>query len=53
MFKDCKTGGYNLEGSQASPDRIVRLIQKEVSMFPASNSSRIYATPFCGLNFWR
>ena len=26
MFKDCKTGGYNLEGSQASPDRLVRLI---------------------------
>jgi hypothetical protein len=26
MFKDCKTGGYNLENSQASPDRLVRLI---------------------------
>ena len=26
MFKDCKTGGYNLEGSNASPDRLVRLI---------------------------
>ena len=26
MFKDCKTGGYNLEGSQASPDKLVRLI---------------------------
>ena len=26
MFKDCKTGGYNLEGSQASLDRLVRLI---------------------------
>jgi hypothetical protein len=26
MFKDCKTGGYNLEGSKASPDRLVRLI---------------------------
>jgi hypothetical protein len=26
MFKDCKTGGYNLEGSQASPDRLVRII---------------------------
>jgi hypothetical protein len=26
MFKDCKTGGYNLEGSQAYSDRIVRLI---------------------------
>jgi hypothetical protein len=26
MFKDCKTGGYNLEGSQASSDRLVRLI---------------------------
>ena len=26
MFKDCKTGGYNLEGSFASPDRLVRLI---------------------------
>ena len=25
MFKD-KTGGYNLEGSQASPDRLVRII---------------------------
>lgn len=26
MFKDCKTGGYNLESSQANPDRLVRLI---------------------------
>lgn len=26
MFKDCKTGGYNLEGSQANPDKLVRLI---------------------------
>jgi hypothetical protein len=26
MFKDCKTGGYNLEGSKASPDKLVRLI---------------------------
>ncbi|MBD2293375.1 hypothetical protein H6G06_07705 [Anabaena sphaerica FACHB-251] len=26
MFKDCKTGGYNLEGFQASPDRLVRII---------------------------
>jgi hypothetical protein len=24
MFKDCKTGGYNLEGSQALSDRLVR-----------------------------
>jgi hypothetical protein len=26
MFKDCKTGGYNLEGSQASSERLIRLI---------------------------
>ncbi|OUL23055.1 transposase [Nostoc sp. RF31YmG] len=26
MFKDCKTGGYNLESSQANPDRLVRII---------------------------
>jgi hypothetical protein len=26
MFKDCKTGGYNLENSQASPDRLIKLI---------------------------
>lgn len=26
MFKDCKTGGYNLEGSQASPEKLSRLI---------------------------
>ena len=26
MFKDCKTGGYNLEGSGANPERLVRLI---------------------------
>ena len=26
MFKDCKTGGYNLEGSQASPDKLINLI---------------------------
>lgn len=26
MFKDFKTGGYNLEGSQASPDKLVRLV---------------------------
>jgi hypothetical protein len=27
MFRDCKTGGYNLEGSQASPDKLVRLMK--------------------------
>ncbi|MEG4812716.1 transposase [Microcoleus sp. F8-D3] len=26
MFKDFKTGGYNLEGSQASPDKLIALI---------------------------
>ena len=26
MFRDCKTGGYNLESFQANPDRLVRLI---------------------------
>ena len=26
MFKDCKTGGYNLEDSKASPDRLIKLI---------------------------
>jgi bifunctional pyridoxal-dependent enzyme with beta-cystathionase and maltose regulon repressor activities len=26
MFRDCKTGGYNLEGSKANPARIMRLI---------------------------
>lgn len=26
MFRDCKTGGYNLEGSKANPDRLLRLI---------------------------
>ena len=26
MFKDCKTGGYNLEGSQASQDKLVHLV---------------------------
>jgi hypothetical protein len=26
MFRDCKSGGYNLEGSKANPDRLVRLI---------------------------
>ena len=26
MFKDCKTGGYNLEASQARPDRLIKLI---------------------------
>lgn len=26
MFKDCKTGGYNLEGSQASSDKLLRLV---------------------------
>jgi hypothetical protein len=26
MFKDCKTGGYNLEGSKASPEKLIRLI---------------------------
>ncbi|BAY36121.1 hypothetical protein NIES2111_04410 [Nostoc sp. NIES-2111] len=26
MFRDCKTGGYNLESSQANPDRLVRII---------------------------
>ena len=26
MFKDCKTGGYNLEGSLASIERLTRLV---------------------------
>jgi hypothetical protein len=26
MFKDCKTGRYNLEGSQASPDKLIVLM---------------------------
>jgi hypothetical protein len=26
MFKDCKTGGYNLEGCQASPERLIALM---------------------------
>jgi hypothetical protein len=26
MFKDCKTGGYNLEGSKASPDKLIRIV---------------------------
>ncbi len=26
MFRDCKTGGYNLEGSRASVERLTRLI---------------------------
>ena len=26
MFKDCKTGGYNLESSQASPDKLIVLM---------------------------
>ncbi len=26
MFKDCKTGGYNLERCQASPDKLIALI---------------------------
>ncbi|WP_241994470.1 transposase [Chroococcidiopsis cubana] len=26
MFRDCKTGGYNLEGSKANPNRLTRLI---------------------------
>jgi hypothetical protein len=26
MFKDCKTGGYNLEGCQASPDKLIALM---------------------------
>ncbi|WP_445250930.1 hypothetical protein [Microcoleus sp. OTE_8_concoct_300] len=26
MFKDCKRGGYNLEGCQASPDKLISLV---------------------------
>jgi hypothetical protein len=26
MFKDCKTGGYNLESSKASIERLTRLV---------------------------
>ena len=26
MFKDCKTGGYNLEGTKASTERLNRLV---------------------------
>jgi hypothetical protein len=36
MFKDCKTGGYNLEGSQASSDRLVRLVLLIALAMPAA-----------------
>jgi len=26
MFKDCKTGGYNREGSKASPEKLSRIV---------------------------
>ena len=26
MFKDCKTGGYNLEGPQASPEKLIAVM---------------------------
>ena len=26
MFRDCKSGGYNLEGSKASDERLTRLV---------------------------
>ena len=26
MFKDCKSGGYNLEGSRASTQRLTNLV---------------------------
>jgi hypothetical protein len=26
MFKDCTTGGYNLEGCQASPEKLIALM---------------------------
>ena len=26
MFKDCKTGGYNLQGSHASKERLINLV---------------------------
>jgi hypothetical protein len=26
MFRDCQSGGYNLEGSQGSPQRLTNLI---------------------------
>jgi hypothetical protein len=26
MFKDCKSGGYNLEGCQASPEKLIALM---------------------------
>lgn len=26
MFKDCKTGGYNLEGTKANTNRLTRII---------------------------
>jgi hypothetical protein len=26
MFKDCKTGGYNLEGTKAKKERLINII---------------------------
>jgi hypothetical protein len=31
MFKDCKTGGYNLEGSKASPEKLSRIVRVNCS----------------------
>ena len=36
MFRDCKSGGYNLEGSQANPQRLTNLILLIVIAYTAS-----------------
>lgn len=52
MFKDCKTGGYNLEDSKTSPDRLIKLILliaafHDFSMVTSKKNSATRATPIC------
>ena len=39
MFRDCKSGGYNLEGSQASPQRLTNLIL----LIAIANSCKLFS----------
>ena len=41
MFRDCKSGGYNLEGSQANPQRLTNLILLIALCYTASCLTRL------------
>ena len=46
MFRDCKSGGYNLEGSQANAQRLTNLILLIADSLRLARSVRLHCELF-------